>query len=169
MPARVSTQNWRRRRTLLGWVDLTDSGWFEWAGRVWLRCSVSKSPHVINSISVMFHFRFVTREQYPIAETNFPAAPESARFPTQTAWIFSSHASIPSSGLLYSQSGHDRGETRQEITLDAHTVTSHLTYAHSAHTEASTLVGILSMCRRERCGFLFIWVFVCCEGATVVL
>lgn len=82
--------NWRWQRKLLGWVDLTDSGWFEWGflhgdnltGRVLLRCSVSKKkaprqegwiPFLSCSILNLWQGNNIWWQK-PI----FPAAPDSA-------------------------------------------------------------------------------------------
>lgn len=101
----------------------------------------------------------------------FPAAPDSA-WP-QLRPPGSSYLTLPSHHEAFYICSLDTMEekTRWEITLDAQTTTSHLTYTQSARTETNILGGVISICRPERCRFLFIWLllFFCCEGATVVL
>lgn len=118
----------------------------------------TKSPRAMNSISVMFHSRFVTREQYLIAETNFPAALESAR--PQLRPAASSHLTLP----FHHQAFYVRDLDMIQEKPDRKSPWTYTQWLHISptHTQLTLKpIPIISICRTERCCFQFIWLFVC--------
>lgn len=139
------------------WVGFT---WFESAGYMLRCCSISKSPHAINSISVTVPFRWITMGQYLITETNFPAAPKPSQ--SQLRPPRSSHLTLLSHHQAFYVHSMDTTEEKPDRKSPwTHTMTPRLTYTQIRLTLKTNIrLGIILICWLECCRFPFTWPFL---------